>query len=79
MSTRRTKPKVTNTRSERVRRLFRRLPSPETLSLILSAVLIGILTGFSAVAFDRLVHTMGTFVHYSRVNLGVVGGPLRRY
>ena len=76
MSTRRTKPKVTNTRSERVRRLFRRLPSSETLSLILSAVLIGILTGFSAVAFDRLVHTMGTFVHYSRVNLGVVGGPL---
>ncbi len=59
-----------------MRRLFRRLPSSETLSLILSAVLIGVLTGFSAVAFDRLVHTMGTFVHYARVNLGVVGGPL---
>lgn len=46
------------------------------VTLILSAVFIGMLTGLAAVGFDRLVHVMGTFIHQTRVTLGATWGPL---
>jgi CIC family chloride channel protein len=46
------------------------------VSLIVSAVFIGTLTGLAAVGFDRLVHVMGTTIHEVRVTLGATWGPL---
>ena len=54
-------------------------PSPETreaLSVVLSALLIGIIVGFAAVGFDIMVHTTGSLVHRARVMLGNLWGPL---
>ena len=56
--------------------LLRRFTSSEALSLIISAVCIGVLTGLAAVAFDRMVHYMGAFVHTMRVSLGQELGSL---
>ncbi len=44
--------------------------SSETISLVLSALLIGLLAGLSAVAFDRIVHYMGIGFGLLRGQLG---------
>ncbi len=46
------------------------------MALIVSALIIGTLTGLAAVGFDRLVHVMGVFTHELRVDLGQTWGAL---
>ena len=58
----------------RVRTHYRE--SSETLSLVASAVLVGLLAGFSAVAFDRVVHYMGLGFAFFRGQLGGTWGSV---
>ncbi|MEM6431411.1 MAG: chloride channel protein, partial [Deinococcota bacterium] len=46
------------------------------MALIVSALIIGTLTGLAAVGFDRLVHVMGVFIHSLRADLGETWGAL---
>ena len=50
--------------------------SAEAVSLIVSALLIGLLAGLAAVAFDRIVYWMGFGVTWLRGDLGGVGGAV---
>lgn len=43
---------------------------------MISAVVIGVLVGLAAVAFDQMVHHLGSFIHRARVSLGSTLGPL---
>ncbi len=57
-------------------RILRLRDSSGMVSLILSAVVVGVLVGLAAVGFDLMVHSMGVFVHQARVSMGNVWGPL---
>lgn len=50
--------------------------SSDTLSLVLGALLIGVLAGFGAVAFDRIIHFSTELFGLLRTWFGNLGGPL---
>jgi chloride channel protein, CIC family len=57
-------------------RLLHYRESSATISLIVSAVVIGVLAGLAAVAFDAVVHLMGEFTHNAQASLGGILGPI---
>ncbi|MGL4609014.1 MAG: chloride channel protein [Trueperaceae bacterium] len=57
-------------------RLLRYRESSVTLSLIVSAVTLGVLVGLAAVAFDAMVHFLGSFIYDTRASLGGFFGSL---
>jgi chloride channel protein, CIC family len=50
--------------------------SSATISLVFSALIIGVLVGLAAVGFDQMVHLMGTFTHNMQASLGGVLGSI---
>ena len=61
---------------EKVLRRVRLRESSEALSMIGTAIAIGVVVGLAAVGFDLMVHALGVTVHRLRVALGAVLGPL---
>jgi chloride channel protein, CIC family len=62
--------------SSRASKLLHYRESRATISLVVSAVVIGVLAGLAAVAFDGMVHLMGTFSHNAKASLGGVLGSI---
>jgi CIC family chloride channel protein len=62
--------------SSRASKILRYRESSATISLIISAVVVGVLVGLAAVAFDQMVHLMGTFTHNAQASLGGVLGSI---
>jgi chloride channel protein, CIC family len=60
----------------RVSRLLRYRESSRTVSLIVSALVVGVLVGLAAVVFDRMVHLVGEFTHELRRGSGGIWGSL---
>jgi chloride channel protein, CIC family len=60
----------------RASKLVRYRESSRTLSLIVSALVVGVLVGLAAVAFDQMVHLMGEFTHTAQASLGGVLGSI---
>lgn len=62
--------------SVKASRLLHYRESSRTISLVVSALAIGVLVGLAAVAFDTMVHIMGTFTHETKAALGGVWGVI---
>jgi chloride channel protein, CIC family len=60
----------------KVSRLLHYRESTETISLVVSALVVGVLVGLAAVGFDQMVHFMGNFVHNTQASLGGILGSL---
>lgn len=62
--------------SVKASRLLHYRESSRTISLVVSALAIGVLVGLAAVAFDQMVHLMGEFTHETKAALGGVWGAI---
>lgn len=62
--------------NSRVSRLLHYRESTRTLSLVVSALVVGVLVGLAAVAFDSAVHLMGEFTLELRKGLGGIWGSI---
>ncbi len=60
----------------KVSRLLHYRESSETVSLIVGALVVGVLVGLAAVAFDRMVHIVGSFTQSTQASLGSVLGSI---
>ena len=61
---------------EQALRRARYQESSDTLALVVGALVIGVLAGFGAVAFDRTVHLSTQLFGLLRLRFGSLGGPL---
>jgi chloride channel protein, CIC family len=60
----------------RTSRLLRYRESSRTISLIVSALVVGVLVGLAAVAFDQMVHLMSEAIHTAQSALGGFWGSV---